>query len=1134
MKIPYVIDNRKARMADVLAALLEESKCCSMDTATAFFNVGGYDVIRDGLKGLGSFRLLIGREIKESEKIGLVPDTDKIARELITDVESLPFDEATLKLVEDLIEFLGRDSVAVRVSKDDFQHSKCYLFYSDKPVAPGTFDRMRPLVGIVGSSNFTRAGLTSNKELNVSHKIILDHDEIDDHEARALISWHPELKGHDLKAGHPERRVYKSEVGARALHDLANWYDGEWILAHDFKQQMIDLLDASKFGQKEYTPFQIYMKSLYARHKDDIEEEAKDPGKKTAVDLATFQEHAVIKAKKILRTHYGVLIGDSTGLGKTWIGKRLLEDYAYHMRQKALVVCPASLRDMWTNELKKATISATVLSQEELGREEFDVMPHLDSDIVLVDESHNFRNPGSQRYLNLDRILTANAGRGKAGQRKRIILMSATPVNNDLFDLYNQLNLIAMNDRTHFAAAGVGDMYRYFLNARRTATGKTTGGNVETLLDMVAVRRTRSFIKHAYPDATLNGDKIRWPERKLHTLKYDIEAVYNAGAKLDPTMTIYESIVAGIENLELAPYNLESFKKDKTKIDPMALGRQEALVGITKTRYLKRFESSIQAFRISVKRALYFLKTFESYILDGKILGSSDFYKLKQYIDVEEEDDSAPTSVAGKLDESEEAKKFLETLPPMKTGDYDLRGIHEAIQTDITILTKIWEAVKDVTPDKDAKLIELKKRLTGDLKGKKVLLFSYFKDTSKYLYENLAGDNAKKFLKAAGNPNIKEIDSTTKNRGDLIKKFAPVSNEAPELQGTEDEIQIMISTDVLSEGQNLQDCGIVLNYDLHWNPMRMVQRAGRIDRMRALHQELHIYNMWPDDKLDRLLGLVENLNNKIAQVDSTGFHDTSVLGESAHPKVFNTLRRIRDEDGAVVDEIEEESDLASGEFAIEELRRFLFSGGEEQMKELPDGIHSGLERQHCRGMFFHFYAKPKGADIGYHFLRYYDAEADIVVDNALTINGLIACKPDTPRVLPKHPNPFAAQEKVLASIMNAQDEAVGAAAAPPKPDPMQNIAIVKLQEVASQNATVRKDAVDLAKFLSKPLGKSHLRVLSDALEKFYKDNDQKQFLDKLKLLRKEVQGPTPAPGAGKSMIMVQREDIRLICFDYLT
>jgi hypothetical protein len=374
-----------------------------------------------------------------------------------------------------------------------------------------------------------------------------------------------------------------------------------------------------------------------------------------------------------------------------------------------------------------------------------------------------------------------------------------------------------------------------------------------------------------------------------------------------------------------------------------------------------------------------------------------------------------------------------------------------------------------------------------------------------------------------------------KKRENLIKRFAPVSNEAPEIEGTEDEIDIMISTDVLSEGQNLQDCSIILNYDLHWNPMRMVQRAGRIDRIGALFKLLHIYNMWPDDKLDRLLGLVENLNNKIAQVDSTGFHDTTVLGEAVHPKVFNTLRRIRDEDGAVIDEIEEESDLASGEFAIEELRRFLFAGGEEMMKDIPDGIHSGIERPSYRGVFFHFSAKPKGSDISFHLLRYYDATADIVVDNALAINGLIACKKDTPRVLPEHPDPFKAQEKVIDAILSAQDEAIGATIAPSKPDPLQTTALVKLQEIVGQKIVNRKEVLELAKFLAKPFGKAHLRVLSNALEDYYKTSEEKNFIAKLKELQKEVQGTGPLTRANHhAPVRITRDDLHLVCFEYVT
>jgi hypothetical protein len=177
------------------------------------------------------------------------------------------------------------------------------------------------------------------------------------------------------------------------------WNDGR-----DFKEELIELLDASKFGRTEYTPYQVYMKVLFEYFKDDLEGE-QPPPTRSAVELAEFQEDAVKKARKILSRYDGITIADSVGLGKTWIGKKLLEDFAYHLRQKALVACPASLRDTWERELGDAAISAAVLSQEELGRDEFDPTPCGDVDVVLIDESHNFRNRTAQRCANMEYLL---------------------------------------------------------------------------------------------------------------------------------------------------------------------------------------------------------------------------------------------------------------------------------------------------------------------------------------------------------------------------------------------------------------------------------------------------------------------------------------------------------------------------------------------------------------------------------------------------------------------------------------------------------------------------------------------------------------------------------------------------------
>ena len=342
------------------------------------------------------------------------------------------------------------------------------------------------------------------------------------------------------------------------------------------------------------------MKALFEYFRDDLDSDFSDSPTRSAVDLAEFQEDAVKKARRILARYDGVIIGDSVGLGKTWIGKKLLEDRAYHMRQKALVICPASLRSMWENELASATISARVLTQERLGQKDFDNRELRDVDIILIDEAHNFRNRRAQRYQNLESLIAANGRRGRDGGRKKVILLTATPINNNIFDLYNQINLFTGNDRTYFTAAGITDLYNYFLAARRSSIEE---GSIRifNLLEEVVIRRTRQFIKKAYPEATIHGERVTWPTRRLRTVEYDLQATYEG---------FYGDIVRRIDGLHLAQYNLETFKKKADEQNDWELGRQVALVGIFKSRYLKRLESSIDSFRISIRRALEFVKTF--------------------------------------------------------------------------------------------------------------------------------------------------------------------------------------------------------------------------------------------------------------------------------------------------------------------------------------------------------------------------------------------------------------------------------------------------------------------------------------------------------------------------------------------
>ena len=1140
MQIPFVIDNGQHKMADVLNAVLAEHDGRALDVATAYFNIGGWALLQAGLDGLGHFRLLIGAEPETGADLGLREAAARPVRGLIQDLAGEAFNGTTLRLVEDLIAFLARDTVEVRLVTKGFLHAKCYLFYDG-----GGFAQFAPVAAIVGSSNFTRPGLTTNRELNLSHRATLATEELGTPRLKGLLD---KAARQALVATTDPTRLAAARVpGVLAIDDLVAWYNVQWNAASEFKAGLIDLLDASKFGRKEYSPYDVYMKAVFELFRADLAaEEAGGPdNRRSTVELSEFQDDAVKKARKILARYDGVLIGDSVGLGKTWIGKKLLEDYAYHLRYRALVVCPAALRKMWEGELHSAGIAARVITQESLGREDYDIREVQDADLLLVDESHNFRNPHAQRYEALERILAANGRRGgRSGERKKLILLTATPINNTIFDLYHQLALLTGGDRSYFAAAGIGDLYTYFLAARR-ARQQESGIALYNLLEEVVIRRTRPFIKAAYPDATIGGRPIHWPDRRLKTLRYDLDATY-AG--------IYDTVVRRIEGLRLAPYRLETYKKQGIVRDQFEEGREEALVGIFKSRYLKRFESSVEAFRISVRRALEFLETFESYVLDGKVLDSRSFQRAMRWVAREDEEDDAtlPGSQAEQLDAHSEAALFIATLPTLDPALYDLKHLHSDLRHDVSALSAIWQEIVPITVERDAKLTVLQEHLAGDLQGRKVLIFTYYKDTARYLYRALTADTAAATLwrSAAGDPTIRRMDSgaDARERARLVAEFAPHANGRPDLAGTSAEIQILISTDVLSEGQNLQDCGTLINYDLHWNPTRMVQRAGRIDRIGTDFATLWVLNMFPDHGLERLLGLVQSLSAKIAGIDNAGFMDASILGELVHPQNFNTLRRIEAEDGQVVQEQEQFVELVSSEFLLQNLKGLLDTEMRAHLEALPDGIHSGLTRPGARGVFFYFTAPSKGqgkqhAGDTQHFWRYVDLTADPqggrIEDNRYLITNLIACQPDTPRVVPGpgEVDIFALQERVIAAIVADTQAQVALQEAPKRLDPIQQTVATTLRGYLNSPAVRRPLVMAGIERVLEPQPGVYLRTLKRAYDTFTRDPQITALLAAVQGLG-EADPAEPASGAAAlpptdGRLPVQRDDLRLICFDYI-
>jgi Helicase conserved C-terminal domain len=407
----------------------------------------------------------------------------------------------------------------------------------------------------------------------------------------------------------------------------------------------------------------------------------------------------------------------------------------------------------------------------------------------------------------------------------------------------------------------------------------------------------------------------------------------------------------------------------------------------------------------------------------------------------------------------------------------------------------------------------------------------------------------------------------TRERARLVAQFAPRANHKPGIAGSDSEIDLLISTDVLSEGQNLQDCGVLINYDLHWNPTRMVQRAGRIDRIGTSFNTLWVLNMFPDEGLEKLLGLLESLSQKIASIDRSCFLDASILGEVVHAQNFNTLRRIEEEDSKVVEEQEQFVELVSSEFLLQNLKNLLDTGMRNMLEELPDGIHSGLAHQSAKGVFFYFTAsqnvgaplagaRPSPSFAGalndagalsgstppsrQHYWRYIDLSQDQrggrIEDNRYLITNLIQCQPDTPRVVPfeSEVDIFALQEKVIASILQSSEEQVAVEEAPKLLDPIQQTIATTLRGYVNSPAVSRKEIIAAIQRLNEPQPGVYIKTLRKAYEAFTASGQLSELLAAFEIISAGAEAPNESTTSSpERKSPVNREDLKLICFDYI-
>jgi superfamily II DNA/RNA helicase len=899
-----IIDNSKVKLVDVLKEKLSVSRRARF--AVGWLFISGFKELKDEIENLEKLEILAGsRTNKQTAEIMLLEkkwneavkdklenlkylpeeEREKILnnefKELVNDLSYIKPSEENIEFLKWFLEKLREKKIEIRIYYKEPLHAKLYLFeYKDKRHGLGE--------AIVGSSNFSLSGFELNTELNVR---VLGNDN------------------------------YKF---------LNDWFEKKWQESEltQFTELAEKAIEKSWAFNKEVTPFRVYLRVLhemfsYKEPEPDIYIEA---------ELYRFQKDAVISAYKKLKKYNGVFISDVPGLGKTYIGSALLSHLETEGKT-AIVIAPPRLVEYWREVLIDLGVSkAKVFSMGKL-EEILDDERYMKRKVVLVDESHHFRNPETKRYKDLLKIC----------QDKQVILLSATPQNLSIWDIYWQLKLFTPYETNHNFRIYPIELKKYFEACEKG------DANIEDLISEIFIRRTRSDIKEYYPD-----EKIIFPERKgPYRVDYSIDDVYEGG--------LYAKIQELLNKLTYARYNLSRYVKE-IDFEPEEFQRLNNawvnLQRLVRANLYRRLESSVQAFRDSIDRHLKVYNGFKEILTRENKIPIGDINDLEEMIDKLRDDEEFEWREG---ENYYDAKKF------------DVKKLKEDLEKDIKVFTEIKEAIKDITPKDDDKLQKLIEILNKEpIKDKKVVIFSAFESTVKYLYENLK-DKFERVDYVAGGEKI-----LTK-----IKRFAPKANKTK--IDPKEEIRILIATEILSEGLNLQDAQVVINYELHWNPVRIIQRIGRIDRIGSEYSEIYVYNFFPETKAEKEIKIEDKVNRRINEIiQNFGYDEKTIhLGE---PVVRKKLFEIYTEKPEVLEEPEEKSDSKYFEFEFYRL-----------IKEYPEEYKSALELPAMVNVARN--SQTQGIIVfckagNYYRLRLTDLKGDVINSNDWEILKFLECKPN--------------------------------------------------------------------------------------------------------------------------------------------
>ena len=935
--------------------------------ATGFFSPAGFGRIAEYLEPVPSVRLMLGtdlgadgieqrRRLDETESMfeqrRMRTGLSRMDAMLRTERDRLPFTRASGTALRKLIEALRAGNLEVRRYENAFLHAKAYIFTPTDEANGGA-------EGIIaGSSNLTGAGLTSNLELNI---------------------------------GRYDRPI----VG-----QACQWFDELWDEAEPYELALV-------FEEVflPYAPWEIFLRVLWQLYGDEVEEDAKADQN---LPLTSFQKHGVARALRLIRDTGGAIVADEVGLGKTFVAGEVLQIYR-ERRQRALLICPAALRDStWKKFLARFELFVECLSFEELAN---DIQlrdaqrPHANQEklqrpldeyqLVVIDEAHNYRNPDAPtRAATLRRLLF--------GRRRDVLLLTATPVNNSLWDLYHLVRFFVRQD-AHFADRGILSIRERFERAMREDPSSLSPDVLFPIIDATTVKRTRQFIKKYYAGDHIPGPEgvpvpIIFPQPRAVSVRYSLE---------DLLPGFFDQLEDALDPDSSGAIIFARYRPDAYLLaagDAEEEARARAMVGLLRSGLLKRFESSAYAFRRTVAKMVAEHDAFLEALDAGHVV-TTEFMK-----ELSADDDSVFDDVLEGTEHRTDASL------------YDADRLRNAVERDRDRLQALAEEADTITPERDPKLAALTDELIAiaqqaereasdgidEAQRRKELVFSFFEDTVRWIRDFLRDELAARELLAGFRNRMVAVsgsgDLAEVSRQQAVQGFAPVSMESP-LGQDGDLYDLLITTDVLAEGVNLQQCRHIINFDMPWNPMRLVQRHGRIDRIGSPHRRVFMRTIFPVDRLDRLLNLEQRILDKLAMAAASVGVASPIEGAAHGTQVFTETRdeieKLLREDASLYERGGTAGAAQTGEEYRQTLRKFL-AEDPERLGKLPWKIGSGMANGNRRGVFF-------CAAVGERsYLRFVAADEswavstaeDAVIREVGSCLRLIECEPETPTWYP--------------------------------------------------------------------------------------------------------------------------------------